>query len=324
MTDWRSGADLSVIKARAELLRSVRAFFYAREVLEVETPLLGATFGTEPAIEPLRSEFIGPGYAKGRSLFLQSSPEFFMKRMLADGSPSIYQVAKAFRNGEQGRRHNPEFSILEWYRLDFSADQLMQELGELMRALTREPDLPIVYQRYADLVQQHLGLDVFEADEKQLAKCALDHNIATANPNELDKDAWLELLFSVVIEPALDSDVLTFVTHYPASQASLAQLDQEDPRTALRFELYYRGLELANGFEELADAQEQSERFEHENCRRRAQGQQVIPVDAQLLSALERGLPRCSGVAVGLDRVLMCLLGKEHLDDVLTFSFQRL
>jgi lysyl-tRNA synthetase class 2 len=247
-----------------------------------------------------------------------------MKRLLADGCPSIYQIAKAFRNGEQGRRHNPEFSILEWYRVGFSADELMQELGELMRELTSESDLPIVYQRYADLIQQHLGLNVFEADEKQLAKCALDHNIAAANPNELDKDAWLELLFSVVIEPALDSNVLTFVTHYPASQASLAQLDQDDPRTALRFELYYRGLELANGFEELADAQEQSERFEHENCRRRAQGQQVIPVDAQLLSALEQGLPRCSGVAVGLDRVLMCLLGKEHLDDVLTFSFQRL
>jgi len=322
-TDWRPGSELEVIQMRARMLSRIRSFFGERGVLEVETPLLSSCFGTEPSIEPLCSEFTGPGYAAGRKLYLQSSPEFFMKRLLADGSGPIYQVCKAFRNAEAGRLHNPEFSILEWYRPDFDARRLMREVGELVAQLLGRPDLAIEYIPYALLFNEKLGLDIFELQAQELATFARDRNLIGAESLELDRDGWLNLLMSTLIESDLGSDGLCFVTDYPATQASLARLNEADPRTAARFELYYQGVELANGFEELADAEEQAERFEHENCVRRSNGQLPMPVDEALLGALEHGLPQCSGVALGLDRVLMCQLGLEDIDQVLTFSLAR-
>ena len=305
------------------MLQRIRGFFAARQVLEVETPLLASSFGTEPSIEPLCSAFTGPGSAAGKPLFLQSSPEFFMKRLLADGSGAIYQVCKAFRNGEAGRLHNPEFSILEWYRPGFDAAQLMQEVAELARELLAQPQLPIEIHRYSELFEQHLAIDVFDATAEQLQQFAIARNLLGAESMDLDKDAWLNLLMSSLIEAELGRDALCFVCDYPASQASLARLNPEDPRTAKRFELYYRGIELANGFEELADADEQAQRFEHENCIRRSNGQQPMPVDDYLLGALQSGLPDCAGVALGLDRVLMCALGLQDIDQVLAFSLGR-
>jgi len=322
-TDWRPGSELDVIRKRTRMLSRIRSFFEERGVLEVETPLLSSCFGTEPSIEPLCSEFTGPGYAAGRKLYLQSSPEFFMKRLLADGSGPIYQVCKAFRNAEAGRLHNPEFSILEWYRPDFDARRLMREVGELVAQLLGRPDLAIEYIPYALLFNEKLGLDIFELQAQELATFARDRNLIGAESLELDRDGWLNLLMSTLIESDLGSDGLCFVTDYPATQASLARLNEADPRTAARFELYYQGVELANGFEELADAEEQAERFEHENCVRRSNGQLPMPVDEALLGALEHGLPQCSGVALGLDRVLMCQLGLEDIDQVLTFSLAR-
>jgi len=322
-TDWRPGSELDVIRMRTRMLSRLRSFFEERGVLEVETPLLSSCFGTEPSIEPLCSEFTGPGYAAGRKLYLQSSPEFFMKRLLADGSGPIYQVCKAFRNAEAGRLHNPEFSILEWYRPDFDARRLMREVGELVAQLLGRPDLAIEYIPYALLFNEKLGLDIFELQAQELATFARDRNLIGAESLELDRDGWLNLLMSTLIESDLGSDGLCFVTDYPATQASLARLNEADPRTAARFELYYQGVELANGFEELADAEEQAERFEHENCVRRSNGQLPMPVDEALLGALEHGLPQCSGVALGLDRVLMCQLGLEDIDQVLTFSLAR-
>jgi len=306
------------------MLACIRRFFAQRDVMEVETPLLSSCFGTEPSIEPLQTEFVGPGYAGGRSLYLQSSPEFFMKRLLADGSGPIYQVCKAFRNGESGRQHNPEFSILEWYRPGFTAEQLMLEVAELVGELLEQADIPVDYRTYADLFEQNLGLDVFDIQTEDLAEFARAQNLLGAETLELDRDGWLNLLMSSLVESELGKDGLCFVTDYPASQASLARLNQRDQRTAARFELYYRGVELANGFEELGDPDEQAERFEHENCKRRSNGQQPMPVDEALLGALQHGIPDCSGVALGLDRVLMSALDLEDIDQVLNFSLARI
>ena len=305
------------------MLAAIRVFFAEREVLEVETPLLASSFGTEPAIEPLQSEFSGPGHAIGKPLYLQSSPEFFMKRLLADGSGPIYQVCKAFRNGEAGRLHNPEFSILEWYRPGFDADRLIGEVAELVDDLLGGARLPVSHRSYASLFEQELAIDCLEADTAQLQAVAVDHNLIGAETMELDRDGWLNLLMSGLIERQLGHGELCFVTDYPASQASLAQLNPDDPRTARRFELYHRGIELANGFEELADADEQAERFEHENCTRRSRGQRPMPVDDYLIGALQSGLPACSGVALGLDRLLMCMLELDDIDQVLSFSLGR-
>lgn len=322
--DWRQGTDLAAMRARAGLLSVIRQFFTQRNVLEVETPLLAGSFGTEPSIEPLQSEFVGPGFADGYSLYLQSSPEFAMKRLLSAGSGAIYQICKAFRNGEAGRRHNPEFTLLEWYRPGLSAIELMAEIVDLVRLLLATESLPVIVIRYADLFEDVLGLDVFTSDAEDLQIYARENNLLGADAMSLDKDGWLDLLMSSLIEPTLGLDALCFVTDYPASQASLARLNVTDPRTAARFELFYQGLELANGFEELSDADEQAERFEHENCARRSNGQQAMPVDQALLGALQSGLPACSGVALGIDRLLMCLLNVDDIDHVINFSLSRI
>lgn len=322
--DWRPGAGREVLVRRARMLARIRAFFAERGVLEVETPLLGTTFGTDPAIEPLESLFLGPGFADGLQMYLQSSPEFFMKRLLAAGSGPIYQVSKAFRNGEAGRRHNPEFSLLEWYRPGFELPDLIGEVADLVCAVVADPPSRIRRASYTDLVVEILDIDPLAADTQSLRECAVASNLPGAETLVLDRDGWLDLLMSTFIEPHLGQEELTFVADYPASQASLARLNRQDPRTAARFELYWKGMELANGFEELADAEEQSERFERENCRRLSGGQRPIPVDAALLSALESGLPPCSGVAMGLDRLLMCDLGVDDIDAVLNFSLARL
>jgi len=324
VSDWRPGSGQEVLLARAQMLARIRAFFEQRGVLEVETPLLSSSFGTEPSIEPLQSEFTGPGYAQGRALYLQSSPEFFMKRLLANGSGPIFEVCKAFRNGEAGRLHNPEFTVLEWYRPGFSGVDLMQEVADLVVDLLGQSGLPVQYVSYAKLFEEQLQLDIFEAQADELAMFARKRNLLGAETLELDRDGWLNLLMGSLIESELGKDGLCFVTDYPASQASLARINPRDPRTAGRFELYYRGIELANGFEELGDAEEQAERFEHENCTRRAKGQPPMPVDEALLGALQSGMPDCSGVALGLDRVLMCALGVEDIDEVLSFSLARI
>jgi len=323
VADWRPGASLEVTRARAAMLSAVREFFAEREVLEVETPLLASSFGTEPSIEPLRSEFTGPGHAGGRRLYLQSSPEFFMKRLLADGSGPIYQVCKAFRNGEAGRLHNPEFSILEWYRPGYRVAQLMDEVAELVVGLLGQAGLPVRYCSYAQLFAEELAVDCLESDAERLQQVAVAHNLIGAESLEMDRDGWLNLLMGSLLERRLGNGELCFVTDYPASQASLARINPDDPRTARRFELYYRGVELANGFEELADADEQAQRFEHENCVRRARGQQPMPVDDYLIGALQSGLPACAGVALGLDRLLMAALQLDDIDQVIGFSLGR-
>ena len=302
------------------MLAELRRYFADAGVLEVETPLVGSSSGTDPALQPMRAHYTGPVFPKGTDLYLQTSPEFGMKRLLAAGSGAIYQICKAFRDG--GRLHNPEFSILEWYRPGFELGHLMDEVGAVVRLGLNRADLESVRESYAGLFRSRLGVDVFESSVRQLRALAVEHHVLGAEGMELERDGWLDLLMSHLIQPDLGRGKLCFVTDYPASQAALARLNA-DGRTAARFELFFAGIELANGFHELIDADEQAQRFEADNCRRLTLGLSPVRVDRLLLGAMQHGLPDCSGVAVGLDRLLMLRLGENDIDRVLSFSLQR-
>jgi lysyl-tRNA synthetase class 2 len=304
------------------VLAELRGYFAAAGVLEVETPLAGATAGTDPALQPLRARYTGPGYPRGVDLYLQTSPEFAMKRLLAAGSGPIYQICKAFRDGEAGRLHNPEFTILEWYRPGVGLPALIDEVADIARLVLNAPELAVENHRYAALFEARLGIDVFSADVSSLRALARQHEILDADRFALDRDGWLDLLLSHLIQPDLGADSLCFVTDYPASQAALARLNP-DGRTAARFELFHRGVELANGFDELTDSDQQAARFESDNCARRKHGDPPVHVDGRLLGAMQHGLPDCAGVAVGLDRLLMLRLGLNDIDQVMSFSLRR-
>jgi elongation factor P--(R)-beta-lysine ligase len=303
-----------VLRARAAMLAGARAFFAARHVLEVETPMLSPAGATDPALESLEVSTCAP------PRFLHTSPEFPMKRLLAAGSGDIYQIARVFRAGEAGRYHNPEFTLLEWYRAGFDAHRLMDEVEALVRTLAGAAD-PGAAERvsYAEAFRRHAGLDPMRAGEAELADCAINHGIDLTGT--LDRDGWLDLLMSQVVAPAFPAGRLTFVHGYPASQAALARLRPGDPAVAERFELYWGSLELANGFHELADAREQARRFERDLASRKSRGLAPMPVDTRLLAALEAGLPDCAGVALGVDRLLMCLTGCTHIREVLAFPW---
>ncbi|HRD49395.1 MAG: EF-P lysine aminoacylase GenX [Candidatus Competibacter sp.] len=320
--NWRPVADSNALRLRAELLAKTRAFFAAREVLEVETPALSAAAITDPHLFSFAAPYSGPGLRHGRTLYLHTSPEFPMKRLLAAGSGCIYQIARVFRNGEAGRRHNPEFTLLEWYRVGFDHHRLMTEVAELATMLLagRLPLAAAERLSYREIFQHHLRLDPHRASVTELAAHAeaLGMAIPPGMPTD-DVDPWLDLLLTHCIEPHLGRDRLTFVYDYPASQAALARLRRDDPLVGERFELYINGLELANGFHELGDADEQRRRFEAENVARQKQGLPTMPIDENLLAALESGLPNCAGVALGFDRLVMLAAGKTSIQDVIAF-----
>jgi lysyl-tRNA synthetase class 2 len=315
--DWRPAATLETLQARAQLLRHTRNFFSARSVLEVETPLLCTSGITDPAIEPLKVE---SGRSIGGVRYLQTSPEYAMKRLLANGSGPIFQVSKAFRDGEAGSRHNPEFTLLEWYRPGFDHHQLMREVAELV--LSYLGPQPGEYHAYRDLFRQELSIDpciVGEAELESIARSELDVGDLSG-----DCDLWLDLLMSHVIEPRLADRGLCFVYDYPQSQAALARVSEvAGLPVGHRFELYVNGMELANGYWELCDVAEQRRRFIADNQRRIAAGLNEQPLDEQLLAALAAGLPDCAGVAVGLDRLLMLGSGCRDIRQVLAFDWSR-
>ncbi len=306
----------ALLEARAGFLEEIRRFFRSRGVLEVETPVLSHASGTDPALEPFHTRYKGPGGE--RRLYLQTSPEFHMKRLLAAGSGDIFQLCHAFRQEERGARHNPEFTLLEWYRLGFDHHRLMAETAELVQHLLGGM-LPVEKRLYADLFVERFGWHPLEVDLETLAGAAVELGVAAGGLER--RDQWLDLLMALRIEPELGRGCLTFVYGYPASQAALARLCDDDSRLACRFELYLEGLELANGFYELTDAAEQRARFEADNRQRRELGKAPLPLDERLLAALETGLPKCAGVALGVDRLLMLKLGAERLDEVLSFPF---
>ena len=304
------------------MLADLRDYFAAAGVLEVETPLACRAAGTDPQLQPMIARYEGPGAPKGLALYLQTSPEFAMKRLLAGGSGPIYQICKAFRDGEAGRYHNPEFTLLEWYRPGYDLASMVREVAVVLRRALGRSDLGLETVCYADLFERHLGLDVFKVALDELRAAALAHHVIGADGLSLDIDGWRDLLMTHLIQPQLGGDRLWFVTDYPATQAGLARVNA-DGCTAARFEAYYQGVELANGYHELADADEQAARFEADNCVRRSRQRRPIKVDRHLLAALEAGIPDCCGVAIGLDRVLMLRLGAQDLDAVIGFSFER-
>ena len=313
---WQPSASIDALNARAKMNRLIRAFFESRGVLEVETPLLCRTTATDPHL----NSFTVP--AGGQERYLQTSPEFCMKRLLAAGSGPIYQLCKAFRFEEQGRLHNPEFTLLEWYRTGFDHLDLMDDVERLLRHVLEDIPLLASVQHWIwrDLFREFAAIDPFAADVAELQALLQRQGIETVGLQDADRDAWLDLVMTQLIEPRLGAG-LVFVRDYPASQAALARVRPGNPPLASRFEVYLNGIELANGFHELADAAEQGRRFEAENAARARAGLPVLPVDRALLAALESGLPDCAGVALGLDRLLLLTCGAGHIDEVLTFPF---
>ncbi len=323
---WAPGADLETMRLRAQILNRTRGFFNTRDVLEVETPLLSRSAVTDPALDSLRTVYTGPGAPEGVRLYLHTSPEFPMKRLLAAGSGSIYQICRVFRDGELGRLHNPEFTLLEWYRPGFTLLDLMDEVADLLIALFDGMLScgPVERISYRDVFLERLQLDPLVADLDAVLRCARQQGLVVpAGMMDAGLDAWLDLLLTHCIESGLGNGCMTFVYRYPANQASLARLTPDDPRTAERFELYLNGIEIANGFHELADAREQRSRFRSDNRIRSESGKPQMPLDEKLLDALEAGLPDCSGVAVGLDRLVLLAAQAGSLDQVMAFSLDR-
>jgi elongation factor P--(R)-beta-lysine ligase len=315
------------LRQRAALLQRSREFFAARGVLEVDTPLVVNAPVSDVHIHSasVRLAVEGP-QAGAPPLFLHTSPEYAMKRLLAAGSGDIYQICHVVRGQERGRLHNPEFTLIEWYRTGRSLPQLIDEVEALVRMLLGAA-APAASERisYRDAFLRELQLDPLTAPDAALAAAAQPlalHGAGGEAAPVTSRDEWLELLMGASVGPRLGHQALTFVDGYPASQAALARLDPADPRVAQRFELYCAGIELANGFHELAAASEQRARFEADNARRRRRGLPAFPLDERLLAALA-DLPDCVGVALGFDRTLMLAAGAAHIDEVLPFPTER-
>ncbi len=317
MANWQPSASQDVLVIRAKLLANIRQFFNQRDILEVETPVLSRFANVDPMIDSFDTQ------QYGEMFYLHTSPEFFMKRLLSAGYGSIYQIAKVFRQEEVGRYHNPEFSLLEWYHVDIDEQQLMQEVVALIYQVSTLR-YPVQMYRYQQLFLDYFGIDPLNIDVNKLSQIAQKtiNFVDMAKNQPKDKDFWLHLLFSHGIERHLGQQQLTFVYDYPASQASLAKID-ETKSVAKRFELYINGIELANGFSELQDAEQQRQRFQHDLYQRQQSQKPLLPYDQCLLDALTSGLPECSGVALGLDRLLMIMTQSQHIRDVMSFAWER-
>jgi lysyl-tRNA synthetase class 2 len=316
--EWWPLTNKDVLHARAKLLQDIRQFFLDADILEVETPIISRYSNTDPQLEPFRVAYVSSEQAQAEARFLQTSPEFAMKRLLAAGSGPIYQICKVFRNAELGRRHNPEFSMLEWYRPGFDEHQLMDEVEALIKSVL--PQISPHRCSYQQLFLSHLDIDPFTAMPEELGELARRKLDLSFQDQELNSDAWLDLLFSHVIEPQLSGAV--FVYDYPPSQAALAEVETNSAglRVARRFELIIEGMEIANGYRELRDPQEQRRRFEQDLEKTGEAGRLA---DTYLLDALEYGLPACAGVALGLDRLLMLQFEASSIEEVLSFPFTR-
>jgi elongation factor P--(R)-beta-lysine ligase len=304
---------------RARLLERTRAFFTTRGLLEVETPQLSAAAATDLHLESLAAA----SPCGGLSGWLHTSPEYPMKRLLAAGSGDIWQLARVFRGAERGRRHNPEFSLLEWYRVGWDAPMLMDEVEALLYALAGpERAFPKAMRlSYREAFLRHAGVDPFDARAGELLEALAAAGAPPPPDLEADRDACLDLALAMLVEPRLDPARPTFIYDFPASHAALARIRPGDPPLAERFELFLGGMELANGFHELTDADEQATRFAADLAARRARDLPAVPVDDRLLAAMAHGLPDCAGVALGFDRLVMILAGASHIDEVLAFPW---
>lgn len=315
---WPPTCSAALLHQRAELYQTIRAFFVEKGVLEVETPVLSKAASCDLNLDSFSTHL-----SADQTLYLQTSPEFAMKRLLASGSGSIYQIAKSFRQSERGRFHNPEFTLLEWYRVGFSLADLMEEMVELLM-LCFGQNLAFRTITYAQLFQQLASINPDQTSLSDLMTYAANQG----NPEAVDICGdnlanGLDYVFSQYIQPKLRKDVVYFVTDYPVCMAMLAKLSDAQPLTAKRFEVYFNNVELANGYEELTDADEQKKRFEHELMERQQDNLACVPMDENLLGALAHGMPDCSGVALGLDRLLMLMTDANSIDEVLAFPIDR-
>jgi lysyl-tRNA synthetase class 2 len=316
--DWQPTAAIDVLRLRARLLGRARAYFARTGALEVETPVLVGAAVTDVHLDSLEVRR-GDGVRAG---FLQTSPEYAMKRLLCAGAPDIYQVARVFREGERGRRHNPEFTMIEWYRLGMDHLALMRDVEGLLHALldSQRALAPAVHVTYAEAFAAALSLDPLVADVSELATALHGAGIDVPQPMHGDRDGLLDLAMATCVTTRFADDRLTFVRDFPASQAALARVSGP---VAARFEAFWGSLELANGFHELGDAGEQARRFAADNAVRTARGQPARDVDERFLAALDSGLPPCAGVALGFDRVVMIAAGAAHIDEVIAFPIER-
>jgi lysyl-tRNA synthetase class 2 len=317
-SDWQPQAGPEAIKLRARVLQDTRAFFHDRGVLEVETPVLSSASASDLHIQSLQTR------VSGQRAYLHTSPEYPMKRMLAAYGVAIYQICRVFRDDEQGRYHNPEFSMLEWYRPGFDLAELMTELEALITELSPGPLPGFSRISYREAFERSAGFNPHAVTAAECRDCATRHHIETPIGLADEVDEWLDWLLTQLVLPSLPQQAYTFIYEYPASQCALAKLSNnaQGDRVAQRFELLYGELELANGFYELQDASEQRARFLADNAARSAAGLLPAVIDEHLLAALEHGIPETSGVALGLDRLLMVLSGADHIEDVLAFSWQ--
>ncbi len=315
MSDWRPTASLHNLARRAELLNLTRRFFSQRDVLEVETPLACSNTVTEPNIESF-SFTVG-----SIKRYLQTSPEYAMKRLLADGAPDIFQICKSFRVGEQGTAHNPEFTMVEWYRRGYSLKQIMQETVDLIVSLLAKSDVSmnVEYISYRDLTEKALGVALDSLTEDAIKNLAADNGLVLQSDNSLQQ--CTDFLFSHNVEPAMCEQSITVVFYYPATQAALSKLNEDDTSVAERFEVFYRGIELANGYVELLDSEQQLDRFVNDQQIRKQCNSIEVGIDQRLIDAQRHGLPECAGVAVGFDRVMMLAVGASSLAEVISFDW---
>ncbi|HXP00062.1 MAG TPA: EF-P lysine aminoacylase EpmA [Luteibacter sp.] len=312
-------SDLKHLRLRAATYARIRTFFAERGVLEVETPMLSAAGNTDPNIQSFSTRFSGHVDAGARERWLRTSPEFPLKRLLAAGLGDCYELGRVFRDGEAGGRHNPEFTMLEWYRVGWDEAKLAREVLDLLERLMVQAGrtFDIVETTYRGLYRDVLGVDPLvdplEKLQAPLAQAGID-------PGGLERDDWLDLLMTHRIQPGFPRDQITIVSDYPASQCALARIRPGDPPVAKRFEAYMGPYEVANGYHELNDATEQRARFERDNAKRRERGTHEVPIDENLLAVLGN-MPDCAGVALGVERLLMVLAQTDAIADVLTFPF---
>lgn len=317
---WQPTAAIETLKQRAAVLSKIRQFFSERGVLEVETPQFSHAIGTDPHLHYFTTDFSLPGGTKQSTLYCQTSPEFAMKRLLAAGSGSIYQICKAYRNGEVGKIHNPEFTMLEWYRIGFNHHDLMQEMGALLQCVLN--CAPATYCSYQSLFEEHFQFNPHTVSIAEIKEKTAHLDLEKTLVENFDKDTWLQYLLATFVEPSLGFSAPVFLYDFPASQAALARLSNTEIPVAERFEVYINGVELANGFHELSDATEQQRRFEHDLQMRQKNNYPLPPIDKNFLAALSY-LPDCAGVALGIDRLVMVATHKNHLEEVIAFPFAK-
>lgn len=326
--DFRPTATIEMLRRRSELTMAIHRFFQGQDFVHVETPLVSRDTVVDRHIEPvpiMRSNFTGSGI-DDRQMWLQTSPEFAMKRLLgsglSNGMTSIYQIAKAFRQGELGRRHNPEFTMLEWYRCGDGLKEGMQLLSRFASEILDRPASRMI--SYRDAFGEYAQIDPFSESDGNLAQlCREKIKIAQRFTEDQSRDFWLDLILLHLVEPRLGVDAPTIVYDWPASQSALAIVRADEYPVAERFELYVDGVELANGYHELLDADELLSRNNRVNQQRMTDGKETLPVESRLLDAMRAGMPACAGVAVGVDRLLMVLAGADSIADVMAFGFDR-